>query len=173
MNNCITPLVWRRRRLPVGKEGSISGLQSQMNRLVNDFFSGSSLIPEFISEPISQLGEKVTAFVPNVNVVRSDKEWVVTAELPGMDEKDIELSLTKEALTIRGEKKNSYEDKSDGVYHYLESSYGSFERIVPLSDEVEEDKVDASFAKGVLTIKLPKRAASQNTTKKVSIRSAS
>jgi len=169
MNGYLTPRVWRRKTLPVGAEGSLSGLQGQMNRLVSDFFSGSSLIPEFFSEPISQISEKIAAFVPNVNVSRGEKEWLVTAELPGMDEKDIEISLTRDTLTIRGEKKQSH-DKTEGVYHYVESSYGSFERIVPLSDEIEEDKVDASFAKGVLTIKLPKRATSQNATKKVSIR---
>lgn len=173
MSNGIAPWIWRRKRLPLGKEDHpISSLQRQMNRVINDFFSTNSFLPEFFSEPLSQIGEKLNAFTPSVNVAATDKEILVTADLPGMDEKDIEISLTKDSLTIRGERKHTHEGVSQEAWQYIESSYGSFERIVPLNEEVDEEKVDASFSKGILTIKLPRKVSASKATRKVSIRTS-
>jgi HSP20 family protein len=105
--------------------------------------------------------------------MKNNSALVVSVEVPGMDEKDIELSLTKDALTIRGERKQSHEEKSEGGWSYVESSFGSFERIVPLNDLlVDEDRVEASASKGIVTITLPLRAGSEGAPKKVSIRPA-
>jgi HSP20 family protein len=144
-----------------------------MNRLFNDFISGSSILPEFFSEPLAQLGERWTSFIPNLNVNKTDKAVIVTVEVPGMDEKDIELSLTKDGLAIRGERKATHEQTEEGGWNYVESSYGSFERIVPLTDlEIDEDKVEATAAKGIVTITLPLKASAQSTAKKVSIKTS-
>jgi HSP20 family protein len=172
MSMNIVPWAWKRKRLPIGKdEQSLSALQRQMNRVFNDFVAGSSLLPEFFSEPLTQLGERWNAFNPNVNVSKTDKALVVTVEVPGMDEKDIELSLTKDGLAIRGERKQAHEEKGEGGWNYVESSYGAFERVVPLSDLViDDDQVTATSAKGIVTITLPFKESFQATPKKVSIR---
>jgi HSP20 family protein len=172
MSMNIVPWTWKRKRVPVGKdEQSISALQRQMNRVFNDLLSGSSILPEFFSEPLTQLGERWTAFVPNVNVSKNETALIVTVEVPGMDEKDIELSLTKDGLAIRGERKQAHEEKGEGGWNYVESSYGSFERIVPLSDLViDDDQVTATSSKGMVTITLPFKESAQPSPKKVSIR---
>jgi HSP20 family protein len=174
MTGSIVPWSWKKKRLPVGKdEHPVSALQRQMNRLINDFASGSSILPEFFSEPLAQLGERWNSFTPNVNVHKTESAVVVTVEVPGMDEKDIELSLTKDSLTIRGERKQLHEEQGEEGWNYVESSYGSFERLVPLTDLlVDQDRVEATSAKGIVTITLPLAATEHSSPKKVSIRTS-
>jgi len=117
----------------------------------------------------SDWGNQWNSFVPAVNVSESDTEYCVTAELPGMDEKDVEVSLNKGSLVIRGEKKEENEDRSKGYYR-MERSYGTFQRAIPLSEEVDAERVDATFKKGVLTVTLPKLPAEQTGTRKISIK---
>jgi HSP20 family protein len=148
-----------------------------MNKLFSDFGSGASFLPDFFTEPLVQIGEKLVGFTPNVNVTKSDRALVITVEVPGMDERDIELSLTKEALTIRGERKQSHDTTSEGEgeskWSYTESSFGAFERIVPLGELIiDEDGVEATASKGIVTISLPIRSGAETGVKKVSIRSA-
>ncbi|MGN0929124.1 MAG: Hsp20/alpha crystallin family protein [Alphaproteobacteria bacterium] len=93
---------------------------------------------------------------PKIEVIENDKDIQVTAELPGMDEKDIEIDISKDGyLTIRGEKKSSNEEKSKNHY-FSERSYGMVERTISLPSEIDIDKVSASFKKGVLKIDAPK-----------------
>jgi HSP20 family protein len=173
MTGSIVPWSWKRKRVPVGKEEhSVTALQRQMNRMFNEFLSGTSLLPDFFSEPLAQLGERWNAFAPNVNVTKTERELLVTVEVPGMDEKDIELSLTKDGLTIRGERKASHEEAGEEGWNYVESSYGAFERVVPLAElEIDENRVEATASKGMVRISLPFAATTQSTAKKVSIRS--
>ena len=84
---------------------------------------------------------------PHVDVKETDKEIVVEAELPGMDEKDISLALQDGVLTIRGEKNHEYDEEKEN-YRVMERRYGSFQRSLRLPDAVDEDKVEASFGKG-------------------------
>ncbi|WKZ57683.1 MAG: Hsp20/alpha crystallin family protein [Bdellovibrionota bacterium] len=117
------------------------------------------------------MSERFGSFNPRVNVVETEREIRVTAELPGMTEKEVELTLAGDALVIRGEKRAEHEEKDEGGRRlYTERSYGSFQRSIPLSCEIEEDKVDASYRNGVLTIVLPKSKAGQSASKKISIR---
>jgi HSP20 family protein len=144
-----------------------------MNRVFNDLLSGSSLLPEIFSEPLSQLGERWGAFVPNVNVTKTAQALVVSVEVPGMDERDIELSLTKDGLSIRGERRQNQTEGSEGECIYSEIREGTFERFVPLSDlTIDEDAVEATAAKGIVNITLPFKAPSTGAPRKVSIRSA-
>ena len=124
-------------------------LRREMNALFDDFF------PE-VDEPRSTLAPP--AFWPKVDVKETDGEVHVTAELPGVDEKDVEVSLVGDLLTIKGEKKEEKEEKSEERYRW-ERTYGSFRRSVSLPCEVNSEKAAATFAKGVLTIVLPKVAA--------------
>ena len=92
-----------------------------------------------------------------LNLAESDNDVTVTAELPGVDPKDIDIDVSGNALTIRGEKKEEREDKKKN-YHYVERSYGSFHRSVQLPSSVDPSNVDATYKNGVLTVTLAKHA---------------
>ncbi len=132
-----------------------------MDRIMGSFFRGFDLEP---------FEKRQGIFSPNVDVTDTEKAIRVSAELPGIDEKDVEVTLTKDALTIKGEKKEEKEEKGKS-YHLMERSYGSFIRTIPLPVEVETDKVQATFKKGLLTVTLPKTEKVIKGTKKVPIQS--
>jgi HSP20 family protein len=106
-------------------------------------------------------------WMPSVDVAESDGDITVRAELPGLEAKDIDLNISGDLLSIRGEKKSKEEVKEDD-YFSRESYYGSFQRSIRLPAEVQSDKVDASFKNGVLDIKLPKFETTQS--KKIEIK---
>jgi HSP20 family protein len=110
-------------------------------------------------------------FNPDMNVTEDDKNVYVSAELAGMDAEDIELSLSDNVLTIKGEKKEEKENKDKG-YHHIERSYGTFERILNLPAEVDEAKAEAKFKKGVLKIALPKKTLEERKAKRIAIKSS-
>ncbi|TIP96679.1 MAG: Hsp20/alpha crystallin family protein, partial [Mesorhizobium sp.] len=99
------------------------------------------------------------------------KEYEITAELPGIDERNVEIKLANRTLTIKGEKTEEKEEK-DNDYYLSERRYGSFQRSFQLPEGVDADKIDASFAKGVLTVKLPKTAEAQKAEKKITVKAA-
>lgn len=105
-------------------------------------------------------GFDVSAFVPSMDVTETETSIEVATELPGIDENDIDISVTDDVLTIRGEKKAEKEEKKKD-YRIYERSYGSFERSLSLPAGVKADAIKASLEKGVLKITLPKPAASQ------------
>ncbi len=106
--------------------------------------------------------------VPRIDVSETDSELRIEAELPGVDEKDLEIVLSDGRLTIKGEKKQEKEEKRKD-YHLVERSYGSFARSIGLPFAAEPDKVKASFAKGVLTVTVPKPAEVKAKEKKIPI----
>jgi HSP20 family protein len=116
------------------------GFRREVDRLFDDFFSGRGMT--------RWPGDGIDL---RLDVGETDKELTITAELPGVDEKDVELTLAEDLLTIRGEKKREHEQRN-GDYHMVERSYGSFARSPRLPFKVDQDKVDAKFEKGVLTI---------------------
>jgi HSP20 family protein len=132
----------------------MQSLQQDMNQLFDEFFRMSGLAP------FRAFDEAWDAFSPRVDIVESAKEIKVSAELPGMEAKDIDVSLANDVLTISGEKRQEEEHKGKNYYR-MERSYGSFQRSIPVPCEVDADKVDATFNKGVLTITLPKTADAQ------------
>lgn len=140
-------------------------MQRHMDHLFDDFLGEAGL------SPWSSFGESLGAFSPQVDVSETDKEIKISAELPGLAENDVEVSLSRNVLMISGEKKQEKEDKGENYYH-VERSYGSFKRSVPLSSEVEADQVTAQFKNGILTVTLPKTAEAQRQTKKISVKNA-
>jgi len=94
-------------------------------------------------------------WVPAFDISENDKEYVVSAELPGIDSKDLEVTLSDGVLEIKGEKKREKEENGDNI-HRVERYYGSFHRSFVVPEKVEEDKVGASYKDGVLTLTLPK-----------------
>ena len=101
------------------------------------------------------------AFNPSMEVTETDKAIEISTELPGMDEKDVEISIANDILTIRGEKKAEKEEQNKS-YRLIERSYGSFERSLALPPGINADAIKASMSKGVLKIALPKPAAVQS-----------
>jgi len=137
-------------------------LHRDMNRLFEDVFrSFDSQLPTF--GPFGSLG----AAWPSVEISDTEKEIRVTAEVPGLEEDDIEVLLDGDVLTLRGEKRSESEDKGR---QFTERYYGRFERRIPLGVEVEEDRIDARFRNGVLTVVLPKTEKAQSQVKRIQIK---
>jgi HSP20 family protein len=109
----------------------------------------------FFEERPRLKAEEVREWFPSLDVAETKDSLVVKAEIPGMDPKDIDISLSNEILTIKGEKKQEKEEKEEN-YHLIERSYGKFIRSVRLPGEVKSDKISASYKNGVLNIILPK-----------------
>lgn len=130
-------------------------LQREMNRLFDDAFHSFGIAP---------FG--ATAGWPLVEVSETDKSVKVTAELPGIDEKDIELRVENNTLMVRGEKHTETQDKDK---HYSERFFGRFERRLALPAEIDEDGVEATFKNGVLTVTLPKTDRAVEGTKRIPI----
>ena len=104
-----------------------------------------------------------------MDVVDEEGALCVTAELPGMDQENIQLSVDNDVLTIRGEKRNEDESKEKGVFR-TERYYGYFQRAVPLPSDVDVEKAEAKFKKGVLTVRLPKRAGATESARQIPIK---
>ncbi|MCK6628821.1 MAG: Hsp20/alpha crystallin family protein [Anaerolineae bacterium] len=148
------------------QEDPFTAFRYEMDRLFDDFFGrGFGLTP--FEGAIDRFG----AFNPQVDVIENDKEVKITAELPGLSERDVEVSLSNDVLTISGEKKHEKEDKGENYYR-MERSYGSFQRSIPLPVEVQSDKVDATFKNGVLTVTLPKSPQATQNRKKIAIKAS-
>ena len=154
-----------RKPLPVRQEDAdpFRDFQRQMNRLFDDFFGGFPL-----AERETGVGSAPAAFTPRVDVSETDTEVKVSAELPGMDEKDITVELQDDVLTLRGEKKSAQEEKGKNWYR-REQSWGSFQRAIELPAGVDAGKAKAQFKKGVLTFTAPKRPEEQVRRKTVPI----
>ena len=151
-----------------------AALRGEMDRLFDSFWRGFGAPmaprPQGEAAPFSWNFERPFGLsMPVTDLVESDGEYRITAELPGMDAKDIELTVSDGLLTIRGEKKASHEEKS-GTYQVSERRYGAFERSFRLPRDADRDKLDASFEKGVLTVRLPKVAAAPAQPKKIAIK---
>jgi HSP20 family protein len=144
----LTP--WRERR-------EVDNLRREMDRLFDRFFD---------LKPIPFPSEEDN-FVPAVDVSERENDVLVKAELPGMEAKDIDVSVRGRMLSIRGERKHETEDKGEN-YHRVERSYGSFSRSVELPAEVDESKVDATYKRGVLSLRLPKLV--KESVKKIAIK---
>jgi len=145
----------------------LAGLRQQMDRLFDDFMPGwgAPRAGNLFDLPSAALGGGT---VPHLDVVENEKELVITAELPGLDEKDVEVTLDQGVLTIRGEKKSESERKEERVT-VSERRYGSFSRSVALPDGIDEEKVRASFDKGVLTIRIGRRPEALRQAKRIPI----
>lgn len=136
-------------------------LQQEMNRIFDRFSDNF----------ISPFRERTLSTFPKVNVKESEKSIEVTAELPGLDAKDIDISVSDNVLTLKGEKRMEKETKEDDYYR-MERSYGSFNRNIMLPSEVDANKTDAQYKNGILTITVLKKPEAQRKSKKIEIKSS-
>lgn len=149
-----------------GKSGSnpaLSDLQREVDRVFENFWNGFG-VPSLLRED----GGSGLALDVRIDASEDDKSYHVTAELPGMSEKDVEVTFADNTLTISGEKKAEKEVKEEN-YHRRERSFGSFRRSFTLPAEVDEAKISAAFKDGVMTIELPKSQTAQKKAKKITI----
>jgi HSP20 family protein len=152
----LLPTFGRGRTLARPQGDPFLNLHRGINRLFDDAFRGFG-VPE------------TYATGPSIDVRETGKGLEVTAELPGVDEKDIDVTLANGALTIRGEKKHERDESEEG-YHVMERSYGSFSRSIPLPFDVDDKSVSASFDKGVLRITLPKSPEAESHVRKIAVK---
>lgn len=138
-----------------------SSLQREIDRVFSDFNRGAPALSEF----------RKGMMALKVNVAETDKAVEVTAEIPGVDSKDIDVQLKDGVLTIKGEKKEEKDEKQKD-YHVVERSYGMFERSFTVPSEVDAGKVEAAFDKGVLKVTLPKLPAAQAKVQKIEVKPA-
>jgi HSP20 family protein len=152
----------------------VESLRREIDRLFEgfdrDYWSFPFRRPIFDVEPFWRRELSWTA-APAVDITESDKAYEVTAELPGMDEKNIEVKVVNGNLTIKGEKQEEKEEKKKD-YYLQERHFGSFERRFQLPEGVDADKIEASFKKGVLTVTLPKKLEAQKPEKKIDVKAA-
>lgn len=146
---------------PRSPQDAWGALRNEMDRMFEGFFGQRGGLPGLF-------GAAGGTTMPSIDVRESENEIVVEAELPGMDEKDVTVSLRDGVLSIKGEKKSSREETKDEV-HISERSYGSFQRALRVPDSVDVEKVAASFDKGVLTVTLPKSAEAASRERKIPI----
>lgn len=151
-------------QLPAQRPGDIfSAMRAEMDRVFDRFHFGLPAMPDLFG--VSNAG----VMVPRLDLKDTGKTIVIEAELPGVDEKDVSVTVQGGILTLKGEKRQSKEDKDENHY-VMERSYGSFLRSLKLPDGIDDSKVDAHFDKGVLTITAEKRPESVKAEKRIEIR---
>lgn len=137
-------------------------LHQRIDRVFSDFFGTDA--PHLTGTPWD------AGFSPNMDVSETDQQFEVTAELPGLDAKDLDVTLTDGVLTIKGEKKSESKDEDKQRNHYrLERSYGAFRRSLQLPPEADAEQVSASFDKGVLRVTIAKKEEAGQTTRKIEL----
>lgn len=151
----------------------MGALRDEMNHFFDDFHrrwpfgsSGRHESPHPLGMPMP-FGTRI----PAIDVIENDDHIEVKAELPGMDEKDISVELSNHRLIISGEKKEEREEgEKEGNYYMSERRYGSFRRTIPVPENIDAGKIDATFSKGVLTVALPISTEAKTKTKKIKIK---
>ena len=155
--------------IPIGRERGVTrfaepftALQREIDRLFDDFTRGWPTMGWPTASRTAEL-------MPSMDVAETDKEFEITAELPGLEEKDVQVNVADNVLTIKGEKKSEKEQKEKD-YRMFERSYGSFSRTLELPAGINPDNIKASLANGVLKVTVPKPAPAQ--VKKVEVKTA-
>lgn len=159
---------WREKsQAPVSRDAMLDpflNFRREVDRMFDDFFRSG-----FGGGALSLADGR--GFAPMVDISETEKDIVITAEMPGLDEKDFEVSLSGDLLTIKGEKKVEHEEKK-GDSHYMERRFGSFSRSVRLPFEVKDDNVEARYDKGVLSVRVPKPAEEQRNVRRIEVKKA-
>jgi HSP20 family protein len=148
-------------------------LRHEIDRLFEDLTSGLPAFPAWRRgldvEPFKRRQASLWSTMPAVDLIDKPREYRLTAELPGLDEKDIELTVSEDVLTIKGEKRDERKEKKKDFF-LSERRYGAFQRSFRLPTEVTAEKIDARFQRGVLTITLPKNRDGKKTDRKIAVK---
>jgi HSP20 family protein len=176
LKNILTPWNWFKkeeeqqvvRPQSRGRDSAVSHplmrLHNEIDQIFDQFFHGFPLSPLRWPQEWSKGG----VVFPQLNIAEKKNAYIITVEVPGVEEKDIELTVQEGTLIIRGEKQTEKEDQ-DNQYHRVERSYGSFQRVLSLPTDADEDKIEAKFKNGVLTITLTKSTTMTSSGRKIAI----
>jgi HSP20 family protein len=153
--------------------GAFGRMRHEIDRMFEDFGDGVWGVPRRTAFEIAPIWRRDIAWekVPAVDVVEKEKAYEISVELPGMDEKDIQVTVANGVLTIKGEKKEEKEEKQKD-YYVSERHYGSFARSFRIPEDADAGKIEARFQKGVLAVSLPKTAAAQKPEQKITVKTA-
>lgn len=149
---------------------SLLSLRDEVDHLFEDFMGSWPLAGRLGERPFG-MSATLPSKLPATDIVENDKEIRMTVEMPGMEEKDIDVSVDEGRLTVKGEKTEERKEEKDD-YRLSERHYGSFQRSFQLPPSVDAEKIDARYKSGVLTLTLPKTEAAQKKQRKISIKSA-
>jgi HSP20 family protein len=139
----------------------------EIDRLFDEAFQGFGLSPLGLTRFVDRYAHG-GMLKPTLDLSATDKDYTVTVEIPGVDEKDLKLEIVNDTLTIRGEKKQANEEKGNNFYR-LERSYGSFQRMLSLPEDADQDDVKATFKKGVLTVTMPRKFVPEADVKRIDV----
>jgi HSP20 family protein len=148
-----------------GGRDPFMNFRREMDRLFDDFFAPA----ETRSFAAGQSPTQMLGAWPRLDVQEGEQTYTITAEIPGMDPKDVQLDLRENALVISGEKRAERNDEGQGR-RYSERSYGRFERVIPFESEIDPDRVEATCSNGVLTITLPKAAQARDRSRRIEVK---
>jgi HSP20 family protein len=145
-------------------------LHQEIDRLFDSAFRGFGL-PWSPFGQDGPLGARMTDTLlkPTLDLGATDKEYTISVEIPGVDEKEISLEIANNTLTIRGEKKQEKEEK-DKNYYRMERSYGAFQRVLALPEDADQEAVKAKFKRGVLTVTMPRRGLPQSQARRIDVK---
>ena len=165
----ITYLIpWNRNRALATRRQDVTDPFMMMRRDMDRVFGDFLYDWRWPDRTLNMLDRQMGSFMPEIDVTETDKEFRITADLPGMDEKDLEVSFIDGGLSIKGEKREEHEEEKGDVYR-AERRYGAFERMMPLSSDIDVNKAKATFKKGVLKITLPKTENARSNRKTIPI----
>ena len=149
---------------------SLAGFHQDLDRLFDRALRGFNLSPFGLSRPFAS--PPVDGLIkPTLDLSASDKAYTVTVEVPGIDEKDVEVEIVDDTLTIRGEKQQAKEEK-EADYYRMERHYGSFQRVLSLPQDADQDGVAAAFKNGVLKITVPRKMTPPADVRRIDVKAA-
>lgn len=176
LKNILTPWNWFKkeeqqqavRPQSPGRSSAVSHplmrLHNEIDQIFDQFFHGFPLSPLRWPQESSKGG----IVFPQLNIAENKNAYTITVDVPGVEEKEIELTVQEGTLIVRGEKQMEKEDQNN-QYHRVERSYGSFQRVLSLPSDADEDKIEAKFKNGVLTITLTKNTTMTSSGRKIAI----
>jgi len=170
----VTKHVEKEQKSAVSARHPFDMLRSQVDYLFDEFDRGFWSTPFrrslFNLDPLVRTDYPLTG-KPVVDIAENDKAYEIVAELPGLDEKNVEVKIANGGVTISGSKKEEKEEKNKS-YHLQERRFGSFERYFAVPNGVDADKIEARFKNGVLTVTMPKKPEAQTVSKKIDVKAA-
>lgn len=159
--------------LPVQRPGQLhrdnplAQFHQEIDRVFDGFFRGFGLPSTVFGREFAPLAGN-GRLKPTLDITAADREYTISVELPGIEEKDVQLELSDNTLVIRGEKKHEKEEKEENYYR-MERSYGSFQRVLCLPEDAEQDGIGASYKRGVLTVTIPRKAQPVTKIKQIAV----
>lgn len=154
--------------VPAQHSHPLSQLHGEIDRLFEEAFRGFG-IPSLWGGRMFPALTQTDWLKPTLDVGATDKEYTISVELPGVDQKDVQLEVVNDTLLIKGEKKQEKEEKDKDFYR-IERSYGSFQRILSLPEDADQDNINAVYKNGVMKITLPRKAQTEKETKRIEIK---